>query len=331
MATTGHRLALAAVLLASVCGPAAGQQIAAQTFPAEVRGQVEEMMSRSVLAPPPSPSATCGTVVVGQEKNWAAAAPWKRIFSHHPSEWSWLRQYPAGTNLRFCQYTSRVTGTQPEVSYTSEVVTLNPTPAQLVTWMSSACRTAIQATGAPPDRFDECVRGLYWGAPLQAPDDKKKFLGIRQFSGGQFVVAGAVTLDAARGGVVCHRDGVALLRERPGLPAIGYFVLTETPDGKTAKQVTDGELAECFKIGGPKEWPGGSPAQLAGTTRDQFWNALPKLGRAPSEFGLSTRADLEPSEVWRRVVRDAHLAALKSNNNVLIDAWVLAHASDLLR
>ncbi len=69
----------------------------------------------------------------------------------------------------------------------------------------------------------------------------------------------------------------------------------------------------------------------AGTTRDQFWNALPKLGRTPAEFGLSTRADLEPSERWRRVVREAHLAALKASNNVLIDAWVLAHAPDLLR
>ncbi len=331
MAKTGLRLALSTALAALICGPAAAQQLAAQSFPAEVRGQVEEMMSRSVLAPPPSPTATCGTLVVGQEKNWAAAAPWKRVFSHHPSEWSWLRQYPAGTNLRFCQYTSRVTGTQPEVAYTAEVVTLNPTPAQLVSWMTSACRTAIQVNGAAPDRFDECVRGLYWGSPLQAPDDKKKFLGIRQFSGGQFVVAGAVTLDQARGGVVCHRDGVALLRERPGLPAIGYFVLTETADGKTVKQVTDGELAECFKIGAPKEWPGGSAAQLAGTTRDQFWNALPKLGRTPAEFGLTTRADLEPSEVWRRVVREAHLAALKSNNNILIDAWALAHAQDLLR
>lgn len=331
MAKTARRLALGAAVLASICGPASAQQVATQAFPAEVRGQVEEMMSRSVLAPPASPAATCGTVVVGQEKNWAAPAPWKRVFSHHPSEWSWLRQYPAGTNLRFCQYTSRVTGAQPEVSYTAEVVTLNPTPAQLTMWMTSACRTAIQVTGASPDRFDECVRGLYWGLPLQAPDDRKKFLGLRQFSGGQFVVAGAVTLDQSRGGVVCHRDGVALLRERPGLPAIGYFVLTETPDGKTAKQVTDGELAECFKIGSPKDWPGGSAAQPVGTTREQFWNALPKLGRTPAEFGLSTRADLEPSEVWRRVVRETHLAALKSNSHVLIDAWVLAHAQDLLR
>jgi hypothetical protein len=318
-------------LIASASGPAVAQLIAAQGFPVEVRGQVEDMMSRSVLAPPPSPTATCGTIVVGQEKKWAAPAPWKRVFSHHPSEWTWLRQYPAGTNLRFCQYNARVTGAQPEVSYTAEVVTLSPTAAQLITWMSSACRTAIQVTGAPPDRFDECIRSLYWGLPMQAPEDKKKFLGIRQFSAGQFVVAGAVTLDQSRGGVVCHRDGVALLRERPGLPAIGYFVLTETADGRTAKQVTDGELAECFKIGAPKEWPGGSAAQPAGTTRDQFWNALPKLGRTPAEFGLSTRADLEPSEVWRRVVRETHLAALKSNNHILIDAWVLAHAPDLLR
>ena len=318
-------------LLAALAGVMLAGGATAQEFPAEVRGQVDEMMSRSVLAPPVSPTAPCGTIVVGQEKNWAAPAPWKRVFSHHPSEWPWLRQYPVGTNLRFCEYTSRVTGTQPEVSYTAEVVTLNPTPAQLVTWMASACRKAIQVTSASPAKFDECVRGLYWGLPLQSPDDKKKFLGIRQFSGGQFVVAGAVTLDASRGGVVCHRDGVALLRERPGLPAIGYFVLTETPDGKTAKQVTDGELAECFKIGAPKEWPGGSAAAPAGTTRDQFWNALPKLGRTPSEFGLSTRADLEPSEVWRRVVREAHLAALKSNNHVMLDAWVLAHAPDLMR
>ena len=331
MAKTRPSLALLAAMLTSIGGSATAQQVAAQTFPAEVRGQVEEMMNRSVFAPPPSPTATCGSVVVGQESKWTAAAPWKRVFSHHPSEWPWIRQYPAGTNLRFCQYTSRVTGTQPEVSYIAEVVTLNPTPAQLVTWMSSACRTAIQVTGAPPDRFDECVRGLYWGLPLQAPDDKKKFLGIRQFSGGKFVVSGAVALDASRGGLVCHRDGVALLRERPGLPAIGYFAMTETADGKAVKQVTDGELAECFKIGAPKEWPGGSPAQLAGTTRDQLWNALPKLGRTPAEFGLSARADLEPPEVWRRIVRESHLAALKSNNHVLIDAWVLAHAPDLLR
>ena len=110
MAKTGPCLGLLAALLTSTVGPVTAQQIAAQAFPAEVRGQVEEMMGRSVLAPPVSPTATCGTLVVGQEKNWSAPAPWKRVFSHHPSEWSWLRQYPAGTNLRFCQYTARVTG-----------------------------------------------------------------------------------------------------------------------------------------------------------------------------------------------------------------------------
>jgi hypothetical protein len=321
-------MAKAFKLLSGLAVLLAGSAAMAQQFPAEVRGQIDEMLSRSVLAPPVSPAATCGTVVVGQEKNWTA--PWKRVFSHHPSEWPWLRQYPASTALRFCQYTSRVTGTQPEVSYTAEVATLNPTPAQLVAWMTSACRKAIQINNASPAKFDECVRGLYWGLPLQVADDKKRFLGVRQFSGGQFVVAGAVTLDASRGGIVCYRDGVALLRERPGLPAIGYFVLTEAADSKTDKPVSDGELAECFKIASPKEWPGGSPAAVAGTTREQFWNALPKLGRAPAEFGLSARTDLEPSETWRRVVREAHLAALKSNDNLLMDAWVLAHAPDLL-
>jgi hypothetical protein len=321
-------MAKAFKLLSGLAVLLAGSAAMAQQFPAEVRGQIDEMLSRSVLAPPVSPAATCGTVVVGQEKNWTA--PWKRVFSHHPSEWPWLRQYPASTALRFCQYTSRVTGTQPEVSYTAEVATLNPTPAQLAAWMTSACRKAIQINNASPAKFDECVRGLYWGLPLQVADDKKRFLGVRQFSGGQFVIAGAVTLDASRGGIVCHRDGVALLRERPGLPAIGYFVLTEAADSKTDKPVNDGELAECFKIASPKEWPGGSPAAVAGTTREQFWNALPKLGRAPAEFGLSARTDLEPSETWRRVVREAHLAALKSNDNLLMDAWVLAHAPDLL-
>jgi hypothetical protein len=33
----------------------------------------------------------------------------------------------------------------------------------------------------------------------------------------------------------------------------------------------------------------------------------------------------------RRVVRETHLAALKSNDNVLLDAWALANASELLR
>jgi hypothetical protein len=307
-----------------------GSRANAQEFPAEVRGQIEEMMMRSALAPPVSPAATCGTVTVGPEAaKWTA--PWKRVFSHHPSEWPWLRQYPPGTALRFCQYAAKVTGTQPEIAYTTEVVTLNPTPAQLVAWMSNACRKVIQISSAPPAKFDDCVRGLYWGHPLQVADDRKKWLGIRQFSGGQFVVAGAVTETSARGGVVCHRDSVALLRERPGLPAVGYFVLTETPDGRTEKTVNDGELAECFKIASPKEWPGGSAAGLAGTTRDQFWNALPKLGKAPAEFGLSTRADLEPSETWRRIVREQHLAALKSNSNLVLEAWALAHAPDLLR
>lgn len=324
---------LVAIILAafglSAAGSVSAQQPGTREFPAEVRGQIDDMLGRSVLAPPVSPAATCGTVVVGQEKNWTA--PWKRIFSHHPSEWPWLRQYPAGTALRFCQYTSRVTGTTPEVSYTAEVATLNPTPAQLATWMTSACRKAIQINNASPAKFDQCVRGLYWGLPLQVADDKKSLLGIRQLSAGHFVVAGAVTQDAAHGGVVCYRDGIPTLRERPGLPAVGYFVLTETADGKVEKPVNDGELAECFKIASPKEWPGGSTAGLVGTTRQQFWNALPKLERAPSEFGLSARGDLEPSETWRRVVRETYLAALKSNDNVLLDAWVLANAPELLR
>jgi len=308
---------------------ATAQQLAAQDFPAELRGQVEDMMRHSVLAPPPSPSTPCGTVVVGQERNWTA--PWKRIFSHHPSEWLWLRRYPAGTPLRFCQYTARVGGASPEVAYTVEVATLNPTPAQIVNWMTSACRTAIQVTGAPPAKFDQCVRGLYWGLPMQAPEDRKQRPGIRQVSAGNFVVAGAVVQEQARGGVVCYRDGVAVLRERPGLPSIGYFAMTETPDGKLEKAANDGELAECFKIASPKEWAGGSPGQISATMREQFWDALPKLGRSPSQYGLTERSDLEPSETWRRVVREAHLAALKSNDNVLVDAWALANAPELLR
>jgi hypothetical protein len=58
---------------------------------------------------------------------------------------------------------------------------------------------------------------------------------------------------------------------------------------------------------------------------------LPKLGRSPADFGLTARADLEPSETWRRVVREAHLDALKSERNVLVDAWALANAQELLR
>jgi hypothetical protein len=320
-------LTVGAVLASA--GPATGQQLAAQDFPAELRGQIEDMMRHSVMAPPASPEATCGTVTVGQERDWTA--PWKRIFSHHPSEWPWLRQYPAGTPLRFCQYTARVHGAPPEIAYTVEVATLNPTPAQLTSWMTSACRTAIQVTSASPAKFEQCVRGVYWGLPLQAPEDRKQHPGIRQVSAGNFVVAGAVIQDKARGGVICYRDGVAVLRERPGLPLIGYFAMTEAPDGRLEKVANDGELAECFKIASPKEWPGGSPSEVAATMRDPFWAALPKLGRSPADVGLTDRKDLEPSETWRRVVREAHLAALKSERNVLVDAWVLAHARELLR
>ena len=82
---------------------------------------------------------------------------------------------------------------------------------------------------------------------------------------------------------------------------VGYFAMTEAPDGRIEKVVNDGELAECFKIASPKEWPGGSPVMPSGTTRDQFWAALPKLGKSPSDYGLTARSDLEPSEIWRRV------------------------------
>jgi hypothetical protein len=322
-------VAVVATTCLSITGTVIAQQLAAQDFPSDVRSQVEDMMRHSVLAPPPSPSATCGTVVVGQERTWSA--PWKRVFSHHPSEWPWLHQYPAGTPLRLCQYTARVEGASPEIAYTVEAATLNPTPAQLISWMTSACRTAIQVNGVSPAKFDECVRGLYWGLPLQAPEDRKQYPGIRQISAGNFVVAGAVVQERARGGVVCYRDGVAVLRERPGLASIGYFAMTETADGKLEKVANDGELAECFKIASPKEWPGGSPGQVSATMRDQFWAALPKLGRSPSQYGLTERSDLEPSETWRRVVREAQLAALKSNNNVLVDAKTLAIAPELLR
>ena len=318
-----------AALLIATGGANAQQQAVSQDFPAEVRGQIDDMLKRSVLAPPVSPQATCGAVLAGQEGKWTA--PWKRTFSHHPSEWPWMKQYPAGTAFRFCQYSHNVEGTKPEITYTAEIVTLNPTPAQLASWMTHACRTAIQINNGPTNRFDQCVRGLYWGLPLMAAEDRKQKPGIRLISGGNFVVAGAITQHQARGGVVCYRDGVAVLRERPGLPMIGYFALTEQNDGRLAKAVNDGELAECFKIASPKEWPGGSPAQIPGTTRDQFWAALPRLGLSPSQYGLTARADLEPSETWRRVSREAHLAALKSERNVMMDAWALANAAELLR
>lgn len=326
-----RRALLPLVALAMSLGGAAGAQDLASSVPLEVRGQIDDMVKRSVLAPPASPQATCGTVIAGQEKSWAAPQSWQRAFSHHPSEWPWMRQYPAGTSFRFCQYSARVTGTNPEIAYTAEVVTLNPTAQQIESWLASACRTAIALNKAPPDRFEQCVRGLYWGLPMQAPEDRKQRPGIRQVSGGQFVVAGAVMQDSNCGGVVCYRDGVAVLRERPGLPMIGYFALTEARDGRVEKAVNDGELAECFKIASPKEWPGGSPGQIAGTMRDQLWAALPKLGLSPSQFGITTRADLDPSETWRRVVRETHLTALKAANNVLVDARALAMANELLR
>ena len=323
------RLAAATCMILLAGGAGAQQQAATMDFPAEVRGQIEDMYKRSMLAPPMAPQATCGNVAVGSEGNWTA--PWKRTFSHHPSEWPWMKQYPAGTNFRLCQYTASVAGTKPEITYTTEVVTLNPTPAQLASWMWSACRTAIQLNNGPTNRFDQCVRGLYWGLPMQAPEDRKAKPGIRTVSGGNFVVAGSVIQHQNRGGIVCYRDGVAVLRDRPGLPMIGYFALTEANDGRLAKDVNDGELAECFKIASPKEWPGGSPAQVTSTTRDQFWAMLPRLGLSPSAFGLTTRADLNPSETWRRVVRELHLAALKAPNNLLIDAWAIANAQELLR
>lgn len=325
------RVLLTPMAMLLLIGAAARAQDLAASVPPEVQGQIDDMLKRSVLAPPASPQATCGTVVSGQERNWTAPQPWQRVFSHHPSEWPWLRQYPVGTSFRFCQYSARVGGLQPEVAYTAEVVTLNPSAQQIESWMASACRTAIALNKAPPDRFEQCVRGLYWGLPMQAPADRKQRPGIRQVSGGQFVVAGAVVQDAGRGGVVCYRDGVPVLRERPGLPLVGYFVLSEARDGRLDKPVNDGELAECFKIASPKEWPGGSPGQISGTMRDVFWAALPKLGLAPSQFGVTARADLEPSETWRRVVRETHLAALKSTNNVLVDARALALSNELLR
>jgi hypothetical protein len=324
------RLPFAAVALSLLAGAASAQQIATADFPAELRGQIEDTLKQSVLAPPATPQATCGTVAVGQEGKWAA--PWKRGFSHHPSEWLFVKNYPAGTPLRFCQYSAKSTGTAaPEVAYTAEVVTLNPTAAQLAGWMTQACRTTIALNGASTAKFDQCVRGLYWGLPLQAASDKKTRPGIRQSSGGQFVVAGAVVQEQARGGIVCYRDGVAMLRDRPGLPMIGYFALTEQADGKLDKTVNDGELAECFKIAAPREWPGGSPAQVSATTRDQFWAALPKLGLSPGQYGLTVRSDLDPTEAWRRVVRESHLAALKGERNVMLDAWALANAGELLR
>ena len=80
-----------AVLGLTIAGTARAQDLAA-SVPLEIRGQIDDMLTRSAMAPPPSPQATCGTVVAGQEKNWAAPAPWQRVFSHHPTEWPWLRQ-----------------------------------------------------------------------------------------------------------------------------------------------------------------------------------------------------------------------------------------------
>ena len=100
--------ALAFCLLALPADPAGAQQIAASDFPAELRGQIEDLYKQSVLAPPATPQASCGTVTVGQDARWAA--PWKRGFSHHPSEWIFLKNYPAGTPLRFCQYSAKEIG-----------------------------------------------------------------------------------------------------------------------------------------------------------------------------------------------------------------------------
>ena len=61
-----RRLLPALALAALFGGPAAAQQLAASDIPAEVRGQIDDMMKRAVLSPPASPSATCGTVTVGR-------------------------------------------------------------------------------------------------------------------------------------------------------------------------------------------------------------------------------------------------------------------------
>jgi hypothetical protein len=68
---------LVAIILAafglSAAGSVSAQQPGTWEFPAEVRGQIDDMLGRSVLAPPVSPAATCGTVVVGQDEELDSA------------------------------------------------------------------------------------------------------------------------------------------------------------------------------------------------------------------------------------------------------------------
>lgn len=75
------RASLALAVFGLTIAGAAGAQDLAASVPLEIRGQIDDMLTRSAIAPPPSPQASCGTVVAGQEKSWAAPAPWQRVFS----------------------------------------------------------------------------------------------------------------------------------------------------------------------------------------------------------------------------------------------------------
>ena len=298
MVKIGPRLGLLAALLTSTGAPVSAQQLAAQAFPAEVRGQVEDTdgAARCWRRRPRPPRPAAPSVVGAGEELGRARAMEARLLA--PSVRVAVAAAVSGGHRASASASTPAASPapSPRSAYTAEVATLNPTPGAARDLDGQ--RLPDRDPGRPsasPDRVRP-VRARARSGPsaVRQPTTRKQVLGIRQFSGGQFVVAGAVTARCqARGGVVRHRDGVALLRERPGLPAIGYFVLTETADGGTdeaghrrrARRVLQDRRAQGMagRLGGAAR--PARPATSSGTP-------CPGSAARPPQFGLSRRAPI---------------------------------------
>lgn len=182
----------------------------------------------------------------------------------------------------------------------------NPPPERVLAWLKTGCARA------QPNESDECVRVAA--------------LAIRGASGAQFPVAGVVWEDQACGdphGKCQHdRDGhpvgdgvnEAYVFRNGVTVAVADFVNGSTAPidlGDTLR-----ELALTREITGVKA--AGGYARISSTTRETFQRYT---GREDVPVGQGSR---EAALTWTRIVGETYQAALRSDENPLISAWLCA-------
>jgi hypothetical protein len=187
-----------------------------------------------------------------------------------------------GIDIEKCEYT---VGRDKPIAQTAIVILYVPTEEQLTNWYLSACQLAV------PAALEKCAQSISEWVDHQ--------------SGRQFPVSGIVLENIAntdkpdyRNELYLFRDGVSV--NVKGFPNKDTTIMNPTPEQQ--QLALDGEVEE----------PPFQKARIQSTTVSQYLAFMKRTGQTPASVDKLG---------WLAVSRLSFQNALKSDSNLLLNAW----------